>query len=307
MAAAGKYALSTTLDEPITFDGKPLVIQYDVTYNDAVTCGGSYFKLLSKPEGAEFDSSAVDDKTAYTIMFGPDKCGMDAKYHFIFRHKNPNSGEFREVHAMKVADAQALLFSDKKSHLVTLIIKPDNTFMMKVDNKPTLSGKLGSDDEFDPALTPAKKVDDPDDSKPEDWVDAKMMDDPEESKPDDWVNEDKIDDPTAEQPEGWDEDMDGEWEAPTIKNPDYKGEWAATQIDNPDYKGVWAPAQLENPDYFEETDPYSKLTPIAAVTFELLANDKGYTFDNLLITDNEQEAEDVAAATWVVKKAAQNE
>jgi hypothetical protein len=101
--------------------------------------------------------------------------------------------------------------------------------------------------------------------------------------------------------------MDGDWEPPMITNPDFKGEWAAKQIDNPDYKGVWAPAQLDNPDYFEETDPYSKLTPIAAVTFELLANDKGYTFDNLLITDNEQEAEDVAAATWVVKRAAQDE
>lgn len=34
------------------------------------------------------------DKSPYTIMFGPDKCGNDNKLHFIFRHKNPVTGEF---------------------------------------------------------------------------------------------------------------------------------------------------------------------------------------------------------------------
>jgi hypothetical protein len=170
MAEPGKYALTQKLDQQITFDDKPLVVQYDVTYPEPVTCGGSYIKLLSGQD-VEFEASTVDDKTPYTIMFGPDKCGMDAKYHFIFRYKNPKSGSFREVHARKVADAKTLLFSDKKSHLVTLVIKPDSTFVMKVDMKPTLSGVLGSGDEFDPQLSPPKTIDDPDDAKPEDWVD----------------------------------------------------------------------------------------------------------------------------------------
>ena len=47
---------------------------------------------------------------------------MDAHLRFIFRHKNPVTGEFREVHARKISDANALLFADgvPKSHLVTL-------------------------------------------------------------------------------------------------------------------------------------------------------------------------------------------
>jgi hypothetical protein len=47
-------------------------------------------------------------------------------------------------------------------------------------------------------------------------------------------------------------------------------------------------------------------TPIAAVTFELWTTQSGYTFDNLLLTDNEAEAAEVAATTWTVKRAAQD-
>jgi hypothetical protein len=32
------------------------------------------------------DLAHFHDKTPYTIMFGPDKCGSDAKLHFIFRY-----------------------------------------------------------------------------------------------------------------------------------------------------------------------------------------------------------------------------
>ena len=55
------------------------------------------------------------------------------------------------------------------------MINPDNTFSIKVDSKPVLSGRLGSEDEFDPALSPVKEIDDPTDKKPADWVDEKMV------------------------------------------------------------------------------------------------------------------------------------
>lgn len=32
------------------------------------------------------------DKTPYSIMFGPDKCGTSGKVHLIFRYKNPING-----------------------------------------------------------------------------------------------------------------------------------------------------------------------------------------------------------------------
>lgn len=35
-------------------------------------------------------------------MFGPDKCGPDAKIHFIFRHTNPKNQTIEEKHCKKL-------------------------------------------------------------------------------------------------------------------------------------------------------------------------------------------------------------
>lgn len=53
-------------------------------------------------------------------MFGPDKCGEDYKLHFIFRHKNPKTGEFEEKHAKKPDSDLRTYYTDKKTHLYTL-------------------------------------------------------------------------------------------------------------------------------------------------------------------------------------------
>jgi calnexin len=42
-----------------------------------IECGGSYVKLLT--DDAAFTPEALNDKTPYTIMFGPDKCGNVGK------------------------------------------------------------------------------------------------------------------------------------------------------------------------------------------------------------------------------------
>lgn len=60
------------------------------------------------------------DKTPYTIMFGPDKCGEDYKLHFIFRHNNPKTGEYEEKHAKKPDADLRTYYTDKKTHLYTL-------------------------------------------------------------------------------------------------------------------------------------------------------------------------------------------
>jgi calnexin len=60
-----------------------------VKYQNGQECGGGYMKLLSK--GAEKDLKNFQDKTPYTIMFGPDKCGMTSKVHFIIRYENPKN------------------------------------------------------------------------------------------------------------------------------------------------------------------------------------------------------------------------
>lgn len=40
--------------------------------------------------------------------------------HFIFRHKNPKTGEIEEKHAKKPAGNLEKYFTDKKTHLYTL-------------------------------------------------------------------------------------------------------------------------------------------------------------------------------------------
>jgi len=66
-----------------------------------------------------FPQAQFGDKTAYSIMFGPDKCGLSSKIHFIVRFKNPVTGEVEEKHS-KQSDQKMDFFDDKKTHLFTL-------------------------------------------------------------------------------------------------------------------------------------------------------------------------------------------
>lgn len=52
-------------------------------------------------------------------MFGPDKCGMSSKVHFIIRFRNPVTGEVEEKHS-KQSEESKDFFDDKKTHLFTL-------------------------------------------------------------------------------------------------------------------------------------------------------------------------------------------
>jgi len=110
------------------------------------------------------------------------------------------------------------LQDDVFTHLYTLVVRSDNTYEVKIDNKKVESGTLEEDWEF---LAP-KKIKDPEAKKPDDWDDVEKIDDPEDSKPEDWDQPEHIPDPDAKKPDDWDDEMDGEWEPPMIDNPDYK-------------------------------------------------------------------------------------
>ncbi|KAL9971940.1 hypothetical protein ACROYT_G018168 [Oculina patagonica] len=84
---ARHHAISSLLKKPFEFKDKPFIVQYEVKFQQPMECGGAYVKLLSQQDS--FDLKSFHDKSPYTIMFGPDKCGEDKKLHFIFRHKNP--------------------------------------------------------------------------------------------------------------------------------------------------------------------------------------------------------------------------
>merc|ERR1712012_230113 len=168
---------------------------------------------------------------------------------------------------------------DVYTHLYTLIVKPDNTYEVLIDNEKAESGSL----EEDWDMLPPKKIKDPEAKKPEDWVDNAKMDDPEDSKPEDWDKPEHIADPDATKPDDWDDEMDGEWEPP--------------QIDNPEYKGEWKPKQIDNPEYEEDKSLYS-YDSFCGIGFDLWQVKSGTIFDNVLITDDIEAAKAQGEELW---------
>lgn len=65
------------------------------------------------------------------------------------------------------------------THLYTLILNPDQTYEVKINNEKVESGTL----EEDWDMRPPKKIKDPEAKKPSDWDDRAMIDDPSDTKP----------------------------------------------------------------------------------------------------------------------------
>merc|ERR1711959_709666 len=175
------------------------------------------------------------------------------------------------------------------THLYRLILKSDNTVKVDIDHEEIYSVSLKEDWEV---LKP-KKISDPDDKKPDNWVDEAMMDDPEDKKPDDWVTEKRIVDSDAKKPDDWDDEEDGEWEPPMKDNPDFKGEWMVKRISNPEYKGVWTAKKIDNPEYVDDDMVY-KFDDFGFIGFDLWQVKGGSIFDNIIITDDVAEADEFA-------------
>merc|ERR1712217_610758 len=158
------------------------------------------------------------------------------------------------------------------SHLYRMILKPDNTVRVEIDEEKIYEGSIKDDWEV---LAP-KEITDPADKKPDDWVDSSMMDDPEDKKPDDW-----------------DDEEDGEWEAPMKDNPAYKGDWNVKRISNPAYKGVWEAKKIANPEYVDDDKVY-KYDDFGFLGFDLWQVKGGSIFDNVIVTDDKAEADSFA-------------
>merc|ERR550537_67051 len=170
-----------------------------------------------------------------------------------------------------------------------MILKPDNTVRVEIDEEKIYEGSIKEDWE----VLAAKEISDPDDKKPADWVDDSMIDDPEDKKPEDWVEEKRIIDADAKKPEDWDDEEDGEWEAPMKDNPDFKGEWFVKRISNPAYKGVWSAKEIDNPE-FKDDDSIYAYDDFGFIGFDLWQVKGGTIFDNVIITDDRTEADEFA-------------
>jgi len=274
------YGISRKFDQSFSNEGKTLVVQFTVKHEQNIDCGGGYVKVFPK----DLEQKEMHGDSPYYIMFGPDICGPGTKkVHVIFNYKGKNLLTKKEIRCK----------DDVYSHLYTLIVRSDNTYEVKIDNKKEESGELEADWDF---LAP-KKIKDPEAKKPEDWDEREKIDDPEDKKPEDWDKPEHIPDPDAKKPDDWDDEMDGEWEPPQIDNPDYKGEWKPKQIDNPAYKGKWIHPEIDNPEY-KPDDALYKYSDIGALGFDLWQVKSGTIFDNIIITDDEKTAEQHGEETW---------
>lgn len=339
---AQHYGIATNLNKdwsPKTSDA--FILSYEVNFQNGIECGGAYVKLFQANDN--LDLSTFHDKTPFSIMFGPDKCSSDYKLHLILNHKNPKTGEYEEKHLKTKPNSEKLktFYSDSKTHLYTLILKRDNSFIIKVDNSVITKGNFQTD--VEPPINPPKEIEDESDTKPEDWDDNERIVDETDTKPEDWDEsaprkisdesatipsdwredtEPLIPDPESEKPEDWDEDMDGEyeppmienpeckdisgcgpWVAPMIDNPEYKGKWSPKMIKNPNYSGVWKRKMIENPDYFEDDKVFDGITDIRALGLELWTMSDEIYFDNFIIADDEKVTAEFVKKTFDLKVA----
>merc|ERR1712190_538792 len=266
--------------ESFSNEGKEIIIQYQAKYEKDIECGGGYMKIGPKVD----DMGKFGDPTEYNIMFGPDKCGYTKRTHLIFNYKGKN--------VLKKSDLSYKQENEGTSHLYRLIVKPDNTVRVEIDEEKIYEGSIKEDWEV---LKP-KEIPDPDDKKPGDWSDESMIDDPEDKKPDDWVEEKRIVDDEAKKPDDWDDEEDGEWEAPMKDNAAYKGDWYGKRISNPAYKGAWEAKKIANPEYVDDDSVYS-YADFGFLGFDLWQVKAGTIFDNVIITDDKAEA-DAFAKKW---------
>lgn len=265
------YGVASKFAEPFENTDDTLVLQLSVKHEQNIDCGGGYVKVY----GEDVDLPSLDGESPYNIMFGPDICGTKKIVHVIFSNKGTN-------HLIKKTITPP---NDVHSHAYTLVVKPDNTYEVLIDNVVKESGSLADDWEM---LEP-KMIKDPEASKPADWVDEKMMVDATDEKPADWDSiPEKIEDPEAEEPEDWDEDLDGAYEVPMIRNPEYRGEWAPARIENPDYKGPWEHPLIENPEFKDDPTLYAFTS--GAVGIDIWQVKSGTVFDDILITNDVEEA-----------------
>jgi len=268
------YAFTAKVEEFDNAETDSLVFAFSVKHEQKMDCGGAYAKLLPPTTDVE----GFNGDAEYTIMFGPDICGYSTKkVQAIFNFGGENLVKEKDV---KTPD-------NEYTHQFMLIVNKDSTYEIRVDGEEKAKGEMKEDWNFELPKT----IKDPEQSKPEDWVDDEEIDDPEAVKPDGWGDEpEMIADPDSSKPDDWDDEEDGEWQAPMIDNPEYKGEWKAPKIPNPDYKGEWVHPEIDNPDYVEAVDVW-KRGPVGFIGVEVWQVKSGTVFSDFILTDSVEEAE----------------
>ncbi|XP_007183634.1 calreticulin-3 [Balaenoptera acutorostrata] len=269
------YAISARF-KPFSNKGKTLIIQYTVKHEQKMDCGGGYIKLFP----ADVDQKNLNGKSQYYIMFGPDICGFDVKkVHVILHFKNQYHSNKKSIRC-KV---------DGFTHLYTLILRPDLTYEVKIDGQSIESGSI----EYDWQLTSLKRMEKAS-AESEDWDQAT------EGKSQAWKKH--FLDASASTPSDWNSELDGDRQAPMLQKPPHQDGLRPEGID----RDVWLHQKMKNTNYLTEYD-LSEFENIGAIGLELWQVRSGTIFDNFLITDDEEYAENFGKATWGETKGPERE
>ncbi|KAM6167195.1 calreticulin-3 isoform 2-T2 [Erethizon dorsatum] len=267
------YAISVRFP-PFSNKGRTLVLQYTVKHEQKMDCGGGYVKVFP----ADLDQRTLSAQSPYYIMFGPDICGFDLKkVHVILQFKN-------EYHANKKSIKCKV---DGFTHLYTLILRPDLTYEVKIDGQSIESGSTDSDwhlaslrkseQAVAPGLDPGRA------ETAQDW--EKHFLDAGTSKPSDWNSE-----------------LDGDWPGPMMQKPPYQDGLKPEGID----KDIWLHEKMTSTSCLTQYD-LSEFENIGAIGLELWQVRSGTIFDNFLLTDDEEYAENFGKATWGQTKGPEKE
>lgn len=280
------YAISASFDS-FSNEGKDLIIQFQLKYEEDQPCGGGYLKIgpTMHDGGKEFGNP-----TPYHIMFGPDKCGYGGKTQLIFHY----NGSYVE----KRTDIPYRQEPHFRSHLYRLVLKPDNMVYVDIDGEEFYEGSLKED--WD--TLPPKVLEDKEDKRPYAWADQAIVDDFKDKKPADWEDEARILDMDARKPLDWNDEEDGEWVRPHKHNPLYKGFWNVRRIPNPVYKGIWEPKKYPNPEFVDDPFVY-KYDDIGFVGIDIWQYEAKTIFDNIIITDDIAEADALIPKWRAIHKA----
>ncbi|KAL6611010.1 Calreticulin-domain-containing protein [Neocallimastix californiae] len=276
------YAISAPLDEIFSTKEKTLVIQYTMKQESKLTCSSNYIKLFPR----NLKQKQLNSNSHFNLLFGPNKCKSfnETQAFLTYKQKKPL--------LKKHIDTTA----DHLTHLYTFVIKPDQTYQILIDNEEKASGHFFDDWDY---LEP-KMINDPKIKKPENWVDDEFIDDPNDKRPEGLdVIPRYIPDPESVKPDDWDEIENGMWIPVLKENPEFQ-EWYPKTIRNPAYMGEWIHPKIENPDYYEDDEIY--VQEHAYVGFEFYQSNAGTLFDNIIITDNLEEAQAFAKETAIDKK-----
>ncbi|GEQ69192.1 hypothetical protein JCM33374_g2863 [Metschnikowia sp. JCM 33374] len=330
VSEADFFAISKLLPTPVIKGDQDLVLQYEVKFQDGVTCGGAYLKLVS-----DLDPLSFSDNSRYEIMFGPDICGTDNGVQLLVKQGTDSKSIDSKLRTPPMARTDAL------STLYTLIIRANHDMEIRINGGVAKAGNLlNTPNLMVPPLSVPEYIPDLQAEKPDDWDDRPLVFDdtvekpadydelynsmwivdPDVSKPEGWNDDESepliIANPEASKPEEWDDEEDGEWKPPMIANPNCVngcGKWEAPKVVNPNYKGEWIPPAIENPNYMGEwkrplianphfgKDNVFGIRPINGIGIDVWSMQPGVMFSNIYLGQSVEEAERIGNATYIPK------